>query len=223
MTSILKVLCDAQDRYANAAGIVPFTEIGSEDVKTDPRDGLLNALWMILDADSTIVLRMGEAPSTIVDMSTQASLVGDVLTLGEVVIDLSTATVAYVDQSPRTTQFLIDGTPLRFTYAAGHVDGNIESYDSIQSMVRDVKDGSIPGIMMSIDGTDTVLGPDDVSLSEGDEDYGDPILGDLMTYSCLNGPLLNGRGEGPIEGLDFLGRHIRIERMGQEAEMRIAA
>jgi hypothetical protein len=222
MTSILATLCDAQDRYATAAGVDAFVETERGERNADPRDGLLHALWIVLDADGSIIVRLGDEPAFPVDMENQCSLVDDVLTLGGTAIDLSMQKVEYMNDLTRTTQFLIDGAPLRFTYAAGHVDGNIESYDALQSMVRDVQNGTIAGVVVSIDGTDAVLGPDDVRLSEGDEDYGDPVFADLMTYSCLEGPLLDGRGEGPVEGLDFLGRHIRVSRIAAEP-VRLAA
>lgn len=219
--NILKILCDAQNRFATAAGIEAVVEVESGERMADPRDGLLAALWYVLDADSSIMLRMGDAEPVEIDMGAQVTLVGDVLTLGDTVIDLSAQKVEYMNDLARTTQFLIDGTPLRFTYFAGHVDGNIEAMDALSSMAVAVEEGEIPGILVEIDGVQTVIGADDISRPD-DEDMDALWFGKVFSYDGLNGPLLDGGDQGPIEGLDFKGRLIRISRIEKE-EARLAA
>lgn len=219
--NILKILCDAQNRYATAAGIEAVVEVESGERMADPRDGLLAALWYVLDADSSIMLRMGDAEPVEIDMGAQVTLVGDVLTLGDTVIDLSTQKVEYMNDLARTTQFLIDGTPLRFTYFAGHVDANIEAMDALTSMAAAVEEGEIPGILVEIDGVQTVIGAADISHPD-DEDMDALWFGQVFSYDGLNGPLLDGGDQGPIEGLDFKGRIVRISRIEKE-EVRLAA
>jgi hypothetical protein len=217
-------LCNAQNRYAIAAGIDPLVPCANEfqDRKADARDELLSTLWSMLDATSRMTLRLGDGPAQDVDVDQDADLVGDVLTLGTVTIDLSTAKVERANDAHVPCCFVVDGVPLRITYSAWHVDGTIEVLARLAKMVDQAKSGDIAGVDVTIDGRTEMLKPGKLRTYE--TKFGDRTsrFDKLFTYRA-EGPAMDLCSDGSVEGIDYEGRFIRIAPVPAAEPLKMAA
>lgn len=217
-------LCDAQNRYAIAAGIDPHVPGLNEfqDRKADGRDELLHTLWSMLDATSCMTLRLGDGPVQDIDVDVDADLVGDVLALGTLTIDLSTAKVERANDSHVPCCFLVDGVPLRITYSAWHVDATIEVLARLAEIVDEAKTGGNAGVSVTIDGRTEILQARQLRTYR--TKFGDRTsrFGSLLTYR-VEGPVLDVCSDGSVEGIDYEGRFVRIAAMPAAEPLKMAA
>jgi len=217
-------LAGAQDRYALAAGIDPQVPGHHEcqSYKADARDELLQSIWTMLDATWWMTVRLGDRPVEQIDVSENADLVGDVLTLGSVVIDLATAKVERANDAHLPCCFLVDGVPLRITYAAWHVDATMEVLEHLAKVVDDAKAGRSAGVSVTIDGDAEILKPGKLRTYE--TKFGDRTsrFGKIFTYR-LEGPVLDLCSDGSVEGIDYEGRFVRIAAVAVAEPLKMAA